>query len=73
MKIISIDKTVVHDVEDQDGNQYRRMSSHNWEQLFGESWESYYDCKEIEEEFQRSLKDPMDRLVKAHNELQKES
>jgi hypothetical protein len=31
---------------------FRRWSAYNWEQLMGESWESYYFCEDIETEYQ---------------------
>jgi hypothetical protein len=60
VKIESIQHTTAHFVETDehktdDWYQYTRHSANNWSVRMGESDESEYDCKELEEAFQKEL------------------
>lgn len=39
MKIQTVDKQVIYKINMCDGEEYRRLSYNNWEQLIGCSWE----------------------------------
>ena len=58
MKILDADevKSVIVETDDSEWPFYRRNSHDNWEVLMGESWETYYYCKEIEMAYQEFIK-----------------
>jgi hypothetical protein len=60
MKVISAEKYEAEIVEVEDPGStwttYERSSSDNWQIRMGESWESHYDCEEVEAAYQEYKK-----------------
>jgi hypothetical protein len=58
MKIKSVSKPIkirIIETDAEDFPTYRRSSPIGWERLYGDSWEEYSMCDEIEAEYQRFM------------------
>jgi len=55
VKFATITKIESHIIETKEKT-YQRYGPNGWDELMGESWESVYDCVELEEEFQRWMR-----------------
>lgn len=57
MQIKQVDKATIYYVETDENkwHYYIRHSADSWSLLMGESWETQYDCEELEKAFQEWL------------------
>ena len=56
MNIKSITEINMFLVESVEGDYYRRVGPHDWEQLYGESWEPNFNDSDLERSFTDYLK-----------------
>jgi hypothetical protein len=56
MNIREVEVSTCHYVTNTNGFYFRRNSENNWEQLYGDSWETVFYDAELEEAFQTFLK-----------------
>ncbi len=59
MKILEVKLFYAYSIEtdEKENGVYRRISSDCWECLYGESWESVYECDYLEAAFQSEMLD----------------
>lgn len=66
MKIKSVEIETSHIIETEEGVFYRRNGPDSWEELFGMSWETVVFRENLEEKFQKFMKNRQEALNKMY-------
>ena len=61
MKVLSVEQDLIEIVTTEKDVTFKRLSEHNWSQLYSTKWEPLRDCEEIEQAYQEYVRGLADK------------